>query len=403
MTKLSSQHKATKVALDQVYETSTVGIAGHFIVVIFVGYLFIGMVPFHIILLGVSIHLFILALRSYNTWRYFKIQTTIDKSDKIDHWIKYYTIGVFLTGTAWGFSFLLFSYNIPTEYHFFLYAVIIGLAGAGIITLGTVFSIYLNFMIPMLSIFSIWLLFQEGRIYTVAFPLLLILMAFYYFTARRYSINFSKAIIEKDHAVQTQYEIIQRLSNVSELKDFETSMHISRMSYYTYLLAQESGQDKAFTENILYASAMHDIGKLAIPDHILLKPSKLDDKEWNIMKSHTEAGKKILEGSESKLIQLSESIAFTHHEKYDGSGYPRGLKGTNIPIEGRITAISDVFDALVSERPYKKSWSNEETFAFIQEQSGIHFDPELVKHFIRLTPKIIAFQKTHADKEENSR
>lgn len=254
----------------------------------------------------------------------------------------------------------------------------------------------------MLGIFSLWIFFQEGKIYTVAFTSLLILMAFYSFTARRYSTHFSKSIIEKEHAVQTQYEIIQRLSNVTELKDYETNMHINRMSYYAYLLAKESGQDEAFTEDILHASSMHDIGKLAIPDHILLKTGKLNDEEWCMMKSHTEAGKMILENSESKLIQLSESIAFTHHEKYDGSGYPRGLKGKNIPIEGRITAIADVFDALVSERPYKKGWSNKEAFTFIQEQAGIHFDPELVKHFIKLTPKIIAFQKKHTDQEANA-
>lgn len=393
----TSQQKARKAALDQVYEVSPFGIGGHFLIVVLVGFLFIDIIPFHIILLGVSVHTFILAMRTYSVWRYFKIQTSIDKPHEIDRWINYYTMGVFSTGVVWGFSFLLFSYDIPTEYPFFIYAVLIGLAGAGIVTLGTVFSIYLSFMLPMLSIFSIWVFFQDGKTYMIAAPLLFVVMAFYYFTARRYSINFSKAIIEKEHAIQTQYEVIQRLSHASELKDNETGMHINRMSHYAYFLAQESGQDKTFSEAILHASGMHDVGKIGIPDHILLKRGRLNDEEWNIMKTHTEIGKKLLEGSESELILLSESIAFSHHEKYDGSGYPLGLKGEDIPIEGRITAIADVFDALVSHRSYKKRWSHEEAFAFIQEEAGIHFDPELVKHFIKLAPKIIAFQKKHTD------
>ena len=399
--KLNSQEKARKAALDQVYEASPFGIGGHFIIVLVVAFLFLDVIPFSIILTGVSVHTFILAMRAYSVWRYFKIETSINTSRKVGLWIKYYSIGSFLTGTAWGFSFLLFAYDLPTEYPFFLYAVILGLAGAGIATLGTILSIYLSYILPMLTIFSLWLFFLDGKSYIIATPLLFVVMGFYYFTARRYSANFNKAIIERESAIQTQYEIIKRLSHASELKDNETGMHIVRMSHYAFLLAKESGQDETFAEDILHASAMHDVGKIGIPDHILLKTDKLNDEEWDIMKSHTETGKKILEGSESKLIQLSESIAFYHHEKYDGSGYPNGLKGEDIPIEARITAIADVFDALVSDRPYKKKWSNEEAFAFIQDQAGIHFDPELVKDFIKLAPKIIPFQRTHADKKEN--
>ncbi len=403
MIKLDSQQKAKKAALDQIYETSPFALIGHLFVILLVGYLLIDSVPSQIIFLGVGSHFFILTMRAYTIYHYFKIQTSIDTPEAINRWIKYYIVNTFLMGTAWGFSFLLFSYDIPVEQHFFLYAVLFGLAGAGVATLGTILSVYLSFILPMFSIFSLWLLSQDEKIYMISVLLLFTVIGFYYFAVRRYSTNFSKAIIEKDYAIQTQYEIIKRLSNISELKDYETSMHIIRMSYYTYILAQESGQDKDFTEDILHASAMHDIGKLAIPDYILLKAGPLNDEEWHMMKMHTEAGKMILEGSESKLIQLSESIAFSHHEKYDGSGYPRSLKGEEIPIEGRIAAIADVFDALVSVRPYKKKWSNEEAFAFIQEKSGTHFDPELVKHFITLTPQILAFQKKHTDRSENTR
>ncbi len=399
MIKLNSQEKARKSALDQIYEVSFLGIGGHFIIVLVVAFLFLNVIPFSIILMGVGIHSFILVMRAYSAWYYFKIQTSINTSREISRWTKYYAIGAFLTGAAWGFSFLLFAYDQPPEYPFFLYAVILGLASAGIATLGTILSIYLSFILPMLTLFSLWLLFLDGQSYVIATPLLFVVLGFNYFSARRYSANFNKAIMEKESAIQTKYEIIKRLSHASELKDNETGMHIVRMSYYAFLLAKQSGQDEKFSGDILYASAMHDVGKIGIPDHILLKNGKLDGEEWDTMKGHTTIGKMILEGSESKLIQLSERIAYSHHEKYDGSGYPNGLKGEEIPIEARITAIADVFDALVSDRPYKKKWSNDEAFAFIQEQAGIHFDPELVKHFIKLAPKIAPFQRSHKDKE----
>lgn len=181
------------------------------------------------------------------------------------------------------------------------------------------------------------------------------------------------------------------------LRDEETGMHIARMSHYCYLLAKEARCNKKFIKNILYASTMHDVGKIGIPDHILLKNGKLDESEYKIMQTHSEIGKELLNGSDVDLLILAESIAHTHHEKYDGTGYPRGLKGESIPIEGRIAAICDVFDALVSDRPYKKGWSNEEAISLIQEESGKHFDPELVNCFMNIIPDVLEYQKTHQE------
>ena len=400
--KFSYTDIAKKAALQQIYETSPFGIGGHLIITLIVAFLFIDVVPSSVIFIGLGAHLLILFLRSYTVWSYFNTKEPIKSPEEIDRWARDYAIGVFLTGVAWGLSFVIFLYGVPPEYHFFLYTVMVGLSGAGIVTLGTVFFIYLSFMLPMLGIFSLWFLFQDGKIYLLAAPLNYFVMLFYYFAAHRYSINFFKAIAEKEHAVLTQYEIIQRLSHASELKDQETGMHIQRMSRYVYLLARKSGQSESFSEAICYASTLHDVGKIGIPDHILLKKERLSEEERNIIKRHTEIGKRLLEGSDSELMILSESIAYTHHEKYDGSGYPCGLKGEEIPIEGRITAICDVFDALVSsKRPYKRAWSNEEAFAYIREQSGIHFDPVLVEHFIELAPCIIKFQKNHGNEIEN--
>jgi len=397
MIRILPNSKLTKEALHQIYQTSPYGIGGHFLIVLIFGFLFLDILPTPILIVYLGIHILILLLRTYTVWKYNKIKPDIDNTDILQRSYYYYILGVFATGLTWGLSFLLFHYDVPTEYSFFVYAILVGLAGAGIVTIGNILSIYLAFMLPMLGTFAVWSFFQESKLNMVATVLLLGMMIFYYFTARRYSLHFAKAVKEKENAIKAKYEIIQRLSTASELKDNETGMHITRMSQYAYLLALECGLRSSMAQDILYASAMHDVGKIGIPDHILLKEAKLNDEEWAIMQNHTYIGKKLLEGSETALIKLSESIAYTHHEKYDGTGYPRGLKGDDIPIGGRITAICDVFDALVSKRPYKEGWTNDDAFSFIQEKAGIYFDPELVVHFINIKPKIVEFQRTHQD------
>jgi putative two-component system response regulator len=144
---------------------------------------------------------------------------------------------------------------------------------------------------------------------------------------------------------------------------------------------------------------MHDVGKIGIPDGILLKPGKLDPEEWEIMKTHAEIGADIMGDFDSPLMRMAGMIAFTHHEKYDGSGYPNGIKGNGIPIEGRIAAICDVFDALTSERPYKEAWSVERAVDLINEESGKHFDPELVRLFNEILPDVLTIREQYADEE----
>lgn len=187
----------------------------------------------------------------------------------------------------------------------------------------------------------------------------------------------------------TQIELIQKLGRAAEYRDNETSMHVQRMSHYSYILARAAGIEEVLAYDLLMAAPMHDIGKIGIPDHILLKPGPLDDDEYAQMKTHAEIGATILDNPRSNLVALAQSIALCHHEKWDGSGYPKGLKGEDIPIEGRIIAIADVFDALTSERPYKKAWPEEEAIDFLKEQAGKHFDPELVSLFIQQMPKIL--------------
>jgi len=187
----------------------------------------------------------------------------------------------------------------------------------------------------------------------------------------------------------TRLEAVQRLSRVAECRDNETGMHVIRLSRFSYLLAEAMGLSINQCELLQHASPMHDIGKIGIPDSILLKPGKLDDLEWEIMKTHAEIGGQLLSGSSSKLMQMAESIARTHHEKWDGSGYPRGLKGEDIPMEGRIVAVCDVFDALTSDRPYKEKWPVEKAVQELKDNSGIHFDPVVVSKFIEILPQIL--------------
>jgi len=187
---------------------------------------------------------------------------------------------------------------------------------------------------------------------------------------------------------QSKIDVIQRLSRALEYRDSETGTHTLRMSKYTYNLAVAVGFDKSESEVIATASSLHDIGKIGIPDAILKKPGKLDPEEWEIMKTHATIGAELLSGSSSQFFQIGEKIAISHHEKWDGTGYPKGLKGEKIPMVGRICGLCDVFDALTSQRPYKEAWSFDAAVEEIKKGSGTHFDPHIVESFFRILPEI---------------
>ena len=197
----------------------------------------------------------------------------------------------------------------------------------------------------------------------------------------------------KDASLETIY----RLSMASEHKDEDTGVHIKRMSRYAAAVARRMGLAENEVETILYATPMHDLGKIGIPDAILVKQAKLDPMEWDIMKQHTVIGANILKGSDAEFIRLGEIIAEFHHEKWDGTGYPNNLKGTDIPIAARIAAIADVFDALTSKRPYKEPFSFEKSMRIIQEGSGSHFDPAVADAFLDIREEIRAIQQQFAE------
>ena len=196
---------------------------------------------------------------------------------------------------------------------------------------------------------------------------------------------------------QRSLETILRLSKAAEYKDDDTGNHLLRMSSYCGAISRQLGQEAKQTEQLLHAAPMHDVGKIGIPDHILLKPGKLDANEWEIMKSHSLIGFDILSGSDSSVIQLAATVALTHHEKWDGSGYPKRLKEQDIPLPGRIVAIADVFDALTSKRPYKEPFSTEKSFSIIKESRGTHFDPDVVDAFFRAEEDILKIKKRYSE------
>ncbi len=208
-----------------------------------------------------------------------------------------------------------------------------------------------------------------------------------------------KATLEKIVQLRTQelydnrLDVIQRLGKAAEYKDEETGSHILRVSHSAAILAKAIGWNRAQCDAIFNAAPMHDIGKIGIPDAILCKPGKLTEEEWKIMQTHAQIGADLLKGDDSEIISMAHIIALTHHEKWDGTGYPNQLAGEEIPMAGRIIALVDVFDALTSIRPYKKAWEIKEACEFIRANSGKHFDPNLVERFFENFAEINALKE----------
>lgn len=191
--------------------------------------------------------------------------------------------------------------------------------------------------------------------------------------------------------------LIKSMAMIAEFRDKNTGKHVLRVGQYARLLAEVYGLAPKICELIEKASPLHDLGKIGIPDSILLKAGQLDEKEREIMNSHSKIGADILSSHSSRLVSMASSIALSHHERWDGAGYPSGLVGESIPIEGRITAIADVFDALTTVRPYKKAWTVDEAVMLLQEGSGDHFDPVLVGMFIENMDRVVEIKNEYVD------
>ena len=205
------------------------------------------------------------------------------------------------------------------------------------------------------------------------------------------------SLVRMDELRETRLQIVQRLGRAAEYKDNETGMHVIRMSHFSKLLALAAGHSPAWAEDLLNAAPMHDVGKIGIPDAVLRKPGPLDADEWATMRRHPEIGAEIIGEHPSGVLQLAREIALAHHEKWDGSGYPRGLAGEAIPLSARIVAIADVFDALTTRRPYKEPWPVQDALDHIAAQAGKHFDPALVALFAPLLPQLLEIRARWAE------
>lgn len=203
---------------------------------------------------------------------------------------------------------------------------------------------------------------------------------------------------ERNRALeQAQFDILSYLARAGEYRDNETGRHLTRMSLYTYRLARAAGMREEDAELLRQASPLHDLGKIGIPDAVLLKAGPLTEAEWAVMRRHPEIGAAILEDKNIPAVAMARVVALAHHERWDGSGYPLGLQGEEIPLEARIVAICDVFDALCSARPYKKAWSVEAAADYLREQAGSQFDPALVGVFGQILDEIVAVREAYKD------
>lgn len=208
------------------------------------------------------------------------------------------------------------------------------------------------------------------------------------------------SLVQADEVKETRLQIIRSLGMAAEYRDNETGMHVVRISHHARRLALQVGYNEEAAEELFHAAPMHDVGKIGIPDAILLKPGSFEPDEWAIMKKHTQIGAQIIGNHRSSLLKLAATLSLCHHEKFNGTGYPKGLKGKEIPHQARILSLVDVFDALLSTRPYKQPWPLSDTLALIKKERGEHFDPELVDAFLSDMAAHLDIQEQWSDKKQ---
>lgn len=226
----------------------------------------------------------------------------------------------------------------------------------------------------------------------------LLAMAMLHLRVQSVHITLRKRMSEKNRILdRTRLEMVNRLGRAAEYRDNETGQHVIRVGKYCGIVAQQLGMPRQEVHLLRHASPLHDIGKIGIADSILLKKGPLDSLEWAYMKQHAVIGANILGGTDDQLLEVARVVALTHHERWDGKGYPAGIGGDDIPRHGRIAAVCDVYDALTSGRPYKAAWPSDQAIEYLRESRGTHFDPEVVDAFIASLGAVKAVQEDHSD------
>lgn len=383
--------KVTAGQFEYIVSQTPQGVLGQFLTVILVSPLLMSIgFPEHSLHLWDVCAALLIAYRylSYRRWyrgRSFNANATSRTA------ITNYVAPLFLLGILWAVLFAKVLQQPSTEMHLLTMVIGMGLAAAAVVTLGAAFAVYLAFVSPMLFTLIATFLFHGTQIHVTAALFLLVGTVFALYTAYKYSHHFALMQEATEQLRETEFEALVCLGKAGEYRDSDTGDHVLRVGYSSYLLARAAGFNEDDARNLMYASPLHDLGKIGIPDNVLLKPGKLTEEEIEVMKRHTRIGAEILKNSKTRVMQMARKVAASHHEKWDGSGYPLGLTGENIPIEGRIVAICDVFDALISSRPYKDRWTDAEAVAHLRQNAGAHFDPTLVALFLNEIPKIKEF------------
>ena len=384
--------------LDHIVSQTSQGVLGQFLIVLLMTLLLKSDLPRSTLFIWDVCCVALLIHRYLNFLPY--IQNMSGKDIQyVMHRIRRYTANVLFMGLLWAFLFAQIILHTPKELQYFAIAVAFGIAGAAIATLGTIFRVYFAFTFPMLATTILVFYFRSPSTDVVAVLIMVLGLGYLLYTAFKYSSHFQLMHERTDRLREAEMEALVCLGKAGEYRDADTGDHVLRVGYASYLLAKSDGFAEQDAETLMYASPLHDLGKIGIPDSILLKPGKLTDDEQHSMKNHTRIGAAILKHSQSGVMNVAKIVALSHHEKWDGSGFPDGLSGEDIPIEGRIVAICDVFDALVSSRSYKKSWTDTEAIDFLRQNAGKHFDPRLVDLFIQNIPKIKAFSSRLDDHE----
>lgn len=382
--------------VEQVISQTPFALFGQFLLVAPMTALLLGTgIPTDTLYIWVACGSALLIHRYMNFRDFYRSGNQHDRQQTIRWGRKYLTNALFM-GVWWSILFMEVFRHAPQAYCFVAVMAGLGLAGGAIVTLGSVFSIYCAFISPMLATLIASLCLQGTYINTMLAWILLLGSTYLLLAVYNYSRNHRLVLEQTERLQESEWEALQCLGKISEYRDARTDEHVNKVGYSSYVLAKAAGFSEEDARTLWLASQLHDVGKITMPDSILLKPGKLTDEEALVMQDHARVGAEILKGAKSGVMKVATVVALTHHEKWDGSGYPRGLSGEDIPIEGRIVAICDVYDALVSDRAYKDKWSTSEALDFLRKNANIQFDPKLIELFIQEIPRINAFL-SHTD------
>ena len=384
-------------------------------------YIYYDFVPHNYLFAWLTLQLLVLYLRFTSSEAIRKCIACSEIQD-LQNALKKFTLVIALSAIWWNVMLIGGAHYAQNNFEYFSFVMTLGLITAAIISLSAIFRTYMTFFLLMIIPQLLYIATFDGYGHKAILLMSTIYIPYVFLLSKETNANLIQSIKDNLELAQhkefleqevnervkdivaltdeiqiTQKEVVYTMGAIGESRSKETANHVKRVAAYSKLLALEYGLGEEEAEMLKQASPMHDIGKVAIPDAILNKPGRLDDKEREIMNTHATLGYEMLHHSERPLLKVAADLAYGHHEKWDGSGYPNALQGEEISIYARITALADVFDALGSERCYKKAWKLEDILTLFQEESGKHFEPKLVEIFFANLDKFVAIREEFSD------